>query len=138
MCCTATSVTVNVATAGARITEQAQGEPVTICMEVSFHTVLDDPVFAFNVIYALRAGRPAEALEHFAAASRLEKSPAAQVQRVELGRRPLRHRDQTADRWLGHIGDVERDVDDDSRLDLCHARDRSDPRGHPVRSALAP
>ncbi len=36
--------------AGARITEQAQGEPVTMCMEVSFHTALDDPMFAFNVI----------------------------------------------------------------------------------------
>src|SRR5215218_5852052 len=36
--------------AGERIAEQAQGAPVTMCMQVTFHTAVDDPVFAFNVI----------------------------------------------------------------------------------------
>jgi ABC-type polysaccharide/polyol phosphate transport system ATPase subunit len=35
---------------GERITDQAQGEPVTVCMEVAFHARIDDPIFAFNVI----------------------------------------------------------------------------------------
>ena len=35
---------------GARISEQAQGEPVTVCMEVAFHAPIEDPIFAFNVI----------------------------------------------------------------------------------------
>jgi ABC-2 type transport system ATP-binding protein len=36
--------------AGERITTLAQGEPCTICMEVVFHTGLEDPVFAFNLL----------------------------------------------------------------------------------------
>jgi ABC-type polysaccharide/polyol phosphate transport system ATPase subunit len=35
---------------GEHITEQAQGEPVTVCMEVAFHGPIEDPIFAFNVI----------------------------------------------------------------------------------------
>jgi ABC-type polysaccharide/polyol phosphate transport system ATPase subunit len=35
---------------GARVTEQPQGEPVTMCMQVAFHAAIEDPIFAFNVI----------------------------------------------------------------------------------------
>ena len=35
--------------AGERITELAQGEPCTMCMEVFFHAALDEPVFAFHL-----------------------------------------------------------------------------------------
>jgi ABC-type polysaccharide/polyol phosphate transport system ATPase subunit len=35
---------------GGRITEQAQGEPVTVCMEVAFHTPIEDPIFAINLL----------------------------------------------------------------------------------------
>ncbi len=35
---------------GARVSEQAQGEPVRVCMEVMFHAPIEDPIFAFNVI----------------------------------------------------------------------------------------
>jgi ABC-type polysaccharide/polyol phosphate transport system ATPase subunit len=36
--------------AGERITEQAQGEPVTVCMEVTFHAPIEDPIFAINLL----------------------------------------------------------------------------------------
>jgi hypothetical protein len=36
--------------AGARVTEQPQGEPVTMCMTVAFHAPIENPIFAFNVI----------------------------------------------------------------------------------------
>jgi ABC-type polysaccharide/polyol phosphate transport system ATPase subunit len=36
--------------AGERVTEQAQGEPVTACMEVAFHDAIDDPIFAINLL----------------------------------------------------------------------------------------
>ena len=35
---------------GDRITEQAQGEPVTACVEVRFHQALEDPIFALNLL----------------------------------------------------------------------------------------
>jgi ABC-type polysaccharide/polyol phosphate transport system ATPase subunit len=35
---------------GERITEQAQGEPVTACVEVTFHKDLEDPIFALNLL----------------------------------------------------------------------------------------
>jgi hypothetical protein len=36
--------------AGVRVSEQAQGERVTVCMTVAFHAPIEDPIFAFNVI----------------------------------------------------------------------------------------